>query len=147
MKENKIKLEYETESFDNEYEKYKIMFTDNILKSKGFDGKSICEKDIFINLLQRINDFDEKNTDKLKAFKDDVDNTLKNLQLFNQPIDLSNEELYWYKNTFVVYFSLKEILKNENKIKLMKESIKYILDKNLLYKDYILKSNVLLTLF
>ena len=144
LKENKIKLEYETESFDNEYEKYKIMFTDNILKSKGFDGKSICEKDIFINLLQRINDFDEKNTDKLKAFKDDVDNTLKNLQLFNQPIDLSNEELYWYKNTFVVYFSLKEILKNENKIKLMKESIKYILDKNLLYKDYILKSNVLL---
>ena len=145
MEKKEIKLEYETENFDNEYEKYKIMFIDDELKGEGFKGKSLKEKDVFINLLERINSFDYKDKDKLKTFKNNVEYTLKNLQLFNQPIDLSNDELYWYRNTFVVYFSLKEILKDENKIKFMKESIKTIIDKKLLYKKYILESNVLLT--
>ena len=145
LEKNKIKLIYKTESFENEYEKYKIMFRDDELKAEEFDGKSSKEKDVFINLLERIKSFDYKDKDKLETFKNDVEYTLKNLQLFNQPIDLSNDELYWYRNTFVVYFSLKKILKDENKIKLMKESIKTILDKKLLDKDYILESNVLLT--
>ena len=133
------------ESFQNEYEHYKIMFTNNKLKSDGFIGKEFSEKDKFINLLKRIYLLEYEDTNKLEIFKKDVDDTLKTLQLFNQPINLSNEELYWYRNTFVVYFSLKDILKKINKLELMKECIKNILDKDLFNKKYILENKELLT--
>ena len=94
LEKKEIKLEYETENFDNEYEKYKIMFIDDELKGEGFKGKSLKEKDVFINLLERIYNLDYKDQDKLKTFQNNVEYTLKNLQLFNQPIDLSNDELY-----------------------------------------------------
>ena len=79
MEKKEIKLEYETENFDNEYEKYKIMFIDDELKGEGFKGKSLKEKDVFINLLERIYNLDYKDQDKLKTFQNNVEYTLKNL--------------------------------------------------------------------
>ena len=70
---------------------------------------------------------------------------MKNLQLFNQPINISNKELYWQRNCYVLYFALKDILKNKKKLILMKKTINRIFEKKMFDKEYILNDNVLLS--
>ena len=143
-----IKIENnDMDGFDEEYKNYEIMLTNDDLKQKELEGKVkvFSEKEKFMQLLQKINNFNYNNKNELDSFKNDVDNKLKTLQLFNQPINLSNKELYWYRNTFVLYFSLKELLNKEEKLNLMKAAITTILDKNILNKEYIVNNAQLLT--
>ena len=70
---------------------------------------------------------------------------MKNIQLFNQPINISNKELYWHRNCLVLYFALEDLLKNKAKPKLMKNTINKILKKKMFDKEYILNDNVLLS--
>ena len=165
--EKKLSLEYinELETFKSEYESYSIMFEKEELKLRGLTEKPLCEKDNFLELLNDITKFDIKNNGELK---NKVTTKIKKLNLFNQPIDISNPELYWYRNSYIVYFSLYKLIdkkekdeqkeKNENnitkqkdenklesKLNMMKECIKKILDKKLFNKDYIIKSKELLS--
>ena len=103
------------EIYDDEYEKYKNMFTINELKSYGLKEKAMSQKDDFLNFLQEILG---KQEDDIENFKETIKNELENLQLFNQAIDFENEELYWYRNKLIVYFALDKILnEDENKYK------------------------------
>lgn len=141
-----IKLkDHEIESFDNEYNNYKILYDNEELKLNGFKEKSFSEKEKFMILLNNISNLNENNRNEFESLKSEADNFLKNLQLFNQPVNYSNKELYWFRNLFIVYFALKEILKDKAKFNSMKDSIKLILNNNLLDKDYILEKKELLT--
>ena len=164
-----MSLEYtnELETFESEYESYRIMFEKEELKLRGLTVKPFSEKDNFLELLNDITKLDIKNNDELK---NKVTTKIKKLNLFNQPIDIINPELYWYRNSYIVYFALNNLIekkekdeqkekeKNENnimkpkdenkleyKLNMMKECIKKILDKKLFSKDYIIKNKELLS--
>lgn len=141
--DNKIENNYE-----KEYEYFKIIFSRQELRARCFKIKDFSQKDVFLNLLKRISllkdkDIDANNT-VIDGFKGEVSKIMESIKLFNQPINLSNNELYWYRNTFVIYYALNEILKNKNKIKLMKKSIKEITDRNVFEEDYIIQNKELL---
>ena len=108
-----------------------------------------------MNLLQRIislniNDNDNsdninnKNENKeISNFIKDIDEIIKNLQIFNQPIDISNKELYWQRNCYVLYFiSYYCIILLHFKIVILELIISYHLKKYLgikYYQHYFLK--------
>ena len=148
LKEKETQIDFsEKESFQNEYENYKIMFDNEILKSNELQEKKMLEIDNFISLLKEIISLKKDNFDN---FKSKVKKKIEKIQLFNQAIDLDNKELYWYRNIFVVYYALdtifdleeKEILKS---IKLMQGNINLVLNGDYLSKEYILNNNELLT--
>ena len=145
--ENKgINIDFpEKESFENEYDNYKVLLSNEELKSNNLPTKTLSEKENFISLLDEIIHLNGNNIDK---FKEKVKNKLNNIQLFNQPIDISNKELYWYRNVFIMYYSLNEILNLKNKdklIELIQENIKTIVEKDVFNKNYILDNAELLT--
>lgn len=160
-KENKIKIDFDgKESFDDEYEKYKNMFTIEELKSYELPNKTISQKESFLSLL---NDILGKKESDILSFKKTVKEELEKFQLFNQPIDFENRELYWYRNKLIIYFALDRIIivdennsKNNNnktinnkenyeRFKLMQMSIKEIMDRKILENDSIINDKILLT--
>ena len=156
----KVKYNDNFESFQHEKENYKIMFDDEELKENKLELKTFSQKYIFMKLLKRIdsleviddrneninNNINIINKDKeINIFNNEIENKMKNLQLFNQPINISNKELYWQRNCYVLYFALKDILKNKKKLILMKKTINRIFEKKIFDKEYILNDNVLLS--
>ena len=167
-----LKLEYKDnfETFKVEYENYKIIFDNDELKKDNLKEKPFSQKLFFMNLLEEINALEIKddeninnidnnisnnnisndnhnniNENKINSFINKINDKVKNLQLFNQPINISNKELYWQRNCHVLYFALEDILKDKNKLNLMKETIKIIIKKKIFEKEYIIKDNTLLT--
>ena len=161
-----LKLKYgdNFESFQNEKEYYIIFYNNEKIKDKNNKEKYCSQKDIFIKLLERINSLEIKddeienfnnnnnnniniinNDNEINIFRNEIDQKLENLQLFNQPINILNKELYWQRNCHVLYFALKDLLKNKTKLKLMKNTINTILNKRIFDKQYILNDNVLLS--
>ena len=75
-----------------------------------------------------------------------------NYLLFNQPISFNNKELYWHRNLFIVYTSLKKIkdIKSEKEktdtLKLMQNAINNVFQRKLFQKKYILNDKILLTI-
>ena len=156
-KDNNLSSKYNNnfESFEAEYDNYKVLFDDKYLKDQGFKGKDCSQKEIFKNILNKIISLNIEDNNmsgdgiensKLNLFRKEIDEKISKMQLFNQPIDISNIELYWQRNCNVLFLGLKTILENYNKLKLMKESIKMILDKKILDKEYIINDNILLTI-
>ena len=148
LKENENKIDYPfIVRFEDEYNYYKIMFAKDELVMNKFDSKNFSEKESFINFLDSILEIDINNSD----FFVNIEQTLKNTQLFNQPITFDNQELYWYRNMFIIYTSLKNIndMKPEKKrtdtLQLMKNCIKKVSNRNLFKKKYILNDKKLLT--
>ena len=135
-----------TESFKNEYGRYKIMYGNEELKNNQFKGKNSSEQDNFMILLNEISNLDFNDLDN---FKKKINKNFENSTIFNQPVDFSNKELYWYRNTFVIYSSLKMIFdekENMDKlINLMKSNIDIIIKRNIFKKDFILNNKELLT--
>ena len=149
LKNKDINFE-ENESFQNEYECYKKLFDNEKLKSNKFDEKEQLEKDKFLSLLNQIKDLDKNNKDEIDKLKIKVKKELDNIQLFNQPIDFTNQELYWYNNNLVIYFGLDRIFDSKEQIQkklleLMIENVKIIIDRNIFKKEYILNNIELLT--
>ena len=147
LKDNKIKTN-ENINYDDEYECYNVMFENNDLKRYGLEEKQIMEIEKFINFLKRIKELDENDKKQIEDLNKDVTNILTKLQIFNQPINFDNRELYWYRNLVNVYLDLNSILKKEENIKILKdlkENIKMILDLEILKKKYVLNNKELLT--
>ena len=100
------------ETFQNEYDYYKVMFEDEELTKNNLNKKKYSEKVFFLNLLNDIINIDitkydiDKNYIKIK-------DEFKIIKTFNQPITFDNKELYWYRNSFVVYYSLEKIIESE----------------------------------
>jgi hypothetical protein len=145
--ENKIDYQYIVK-FEDEYNYYRVMFEKDELQMSEFDSKDFSENELFINFLNSILKIDINHSD----FFENVEKTLKNIQLFNQPISFNNKELYWHRNLFIVYTSLKKIknIKSEKEkidtLKLMQNAINNIFQRKLFQKEYILNDKILLTI-
>jgi hypothetical protein len=96
---NKLKEKYNDniETFHEEYENYKIMFDNKELKENDFEEKKSSQKQIFMNLLERIksleikddendiinNDVNSNNNDKeINTFRNKIEEIIKHLQLY-----------------------------------------------------------------
>ena len=145
--ENKIDYQYIVK-FEDEYNYYRVMFEKDELQMSEFDSKDFSENELFINFLNSILKIDINHSD----FFENVEKTLKNIQLFNQPISFNNKELYWHRNLFIVYTSLKKIkdIKSEKEkidtLKLMQNAINNVFQRKLFQKEYILNDKILLTI-
>ena len=145
--ENKIDYQYIVK-FEDEYNYYRVMFEKDELQMSEFDSKDFSENELFINFLNSILKININHSD----FFENVEKTLKNIQLFNQPISFNNKELYWHRNLFIVYTSLKKIkdIKSEKEkidtLKLMQNAINNVFQRKLFQKKYILNDKILLTI-
>lgn len=152
LQKGKYKDFYET--FNDELKYYSILFEKNnaFLIEKKLN--KLSEKELFFKLLEEIRkiDVNKKNEkgdiDNLDSFLSKIVKILNKIQKFNQPITFDNQELYWFRNKVVIYFSLRGIskskIKNEKFI-LMTESIEEIFKRKLFEKDYVLKDKKILT--
>ena len=112
------------ENFEYEYSKYKVAFTPEEIKD-NFQLEKTSEKDEFFNILKKINS------------EEDFDELIKNcnntyLGVFNQGIEFTNKELFWFRNRELVVYALFKMKENDGKsetMKLMKFCIKKILEK------------------
>ena len=144
LKQNKgfLAKEYKSvENFECEYSKYKVAFTPEEIR-ENFQLEKISEKEEFFNFLEKIkseNDFD-KIIDNIKDIE---------LGIFNQGIEFSNRELFWFRNKELVVYALLK-LKYDNKqfekIKLMKFCIEKIFEMKLFENPIILNDYHCLTL-
>ena len=144
LKQNKefLAKEYKSvENFECEYSKYKVAFTPEEIR-ENFQLEKISEKEEFFNFLEKIkseNDFD-KIIDNIKDIE---------LGIFNQGIEFSNRELFWFRNKELVVYALLK-LKYDNKqfekIKLMKFCIEKIFEMKLFENQIILNDYHCLTL-
>ena len=142
------------EQFNNEFDYYKVMFENKELINNEFDKKEYSEKESFFELLNDIIKIDIKNYNNDDNYKK-IKKKFKKIQTFNQPIKFDNKELYWHRNCFVVYYSLKKIIEEElvkegekNRFEMfdmMKQCINKIINRGLFQKDYILNNKELLT--
>ena len=146
LNDNKDQKEIKEEvNFENEYENYKIMFNKEELESYKLKNKLYSQKEEFINTLKDIMELESKD---YNTFEEKAKKKLERLQLFNQPIDFTNKELYWYRNNFVLYHSLKGIFESKdptNNINLMKENITNMNERGIFNKNYIMDNFELLT--
>ena len=144
LKNNKefLEKEYNTvENFDCEYSKYKVVFTPDEIK-KYFKLEKISEKNEFFNLLLKIKS--EQNFDKIIENCNNI-----YLGLFNQGIEFSSQELYWFRNRELIAYALLKLNNDEKKsekIKLMKFCIEKINDLKLFENSIILNDYHILTL-
>ena len=144
IKPNEAQLQ---EYFNNNYERYKDEFeyySILFLQDNAIDNhlNKLFQKELFIKLLEEIVNIKKEIIDE---FTNCIDNKIKKFIIFNQPITYNNQELYWHRNMFIMCFSLKNLIKNENKLNLMKSTIEEVFTRGILNKDYILKDKALLT--
>ena len=139
LNENEIKKRFKNlEEYQNEILFYKVCFSQDELKELG-EGKDKSEKQEFIQLLQDLNDI--KNLANICSFQ-----RLRNIDeisFFNQPIDLNNEELFYYKSKTALCFNImtnKDFTTKINKFKLKQDLIKKILERNLFENKEIIKN-------
>ena len=132
--EKNIKEIYK-EYFKDEINFYKIAFSQNELMNKFNFVKSKSEFDEFLLLLYDI-DMCKCDQDSLSNLKNKYSLDIANLSRFNQPIQFSNNELYWYRNRGLVLYCL-------NKITLDKfELMKYCVGDKIFYNKNNLKNNI-----
>ena len=83
-----------------------------------------------------------KKKDDLFTFKSKEINEFKNNSFFNQPIDINNEELYFYKNKIILHYDIlnNDYFKYYEKFELKQKLIKQIFDKNILDNNIIIKN-------
>ena len=102
------------ENFQKEYEYYRIVFTNEELIKYKFNGNKVSERELFFDLINTIITLNINKMVEKNKFYEEIKTKLKTIQIFNQPIEFTNEELYWYRNRIIIYFSLKKILSNSN---------------------------------
>ena len=115
------------ELYSDEIQYYSVCFTPKELMVNFDYKKPVDEKNKFISFLQTISK-DKENINSIILISKDIK---KNLTTFNQPIEFTNSELYFYMNKVIIAL---EILKNENsieRIKYIQSSIEMVLNKNL----------------
>ena len=132
--EKNIKEIYK-EYFKDEINFYKIAFSQNELNNKFDFAKSNSEFNEFLLLLDDI-DKCKCDDDSLSKLKNKYSSDVENLSRFNQPIQFSNIELYWYRNRGLILYCL-------NKITLDKfELMKYCIREKIFYNKNNIKDNI-----
>ena len=127
--------EINKEYFKDEINFYKIAFSQNELMNKFNFVKNKSEFDEFLLILHDI-DMCKCDKDSLSNLKTKYSLDIANLSRFNQPIQFSNNELYWYRNRGLVLYCLNKI--TLDKFKLMK----YCVGEKIIYNKNNLKDNI-----
>ena len=129
------------DSYDDEIKYYKVCFTKKELVDNFEYNKENDEKTEFLLLLKQIL---KKNITKenIKYIFQDLEKVKEKISTFNQPIEFTNKELYFYMNKASLIF---EILKNKDKerieiIKNIQNSIKIALERKLFDNDNIINN-------
>ena len=133
------KIYPKVEDFENEFNYYKVVLSPEEI-FQNFKKQKKYEKEEFLILLNKINKTSEQN---------DFNNLVKeyssfNLGRFNQAIEFSNEDLYWFRNRVLLILHLVKM--NYDSFCLMKYCINKILVKKLFDNPIILKNNKYITL-
>ena len=138
--ENEIKQKLgDIEEYKDELLFYKPCLSQKELEEIG-ENKNKSEKEDFIEFLKEFNNItDFKNVfnciyNRYKSFDD--------ISYFNQPIDLGNEELFYYKSKNIIYMKIanNNYLRDAIKFEEIKAIIKEILDKEYFYNNVIIKN-------
>ena len=108
LKENEnylVQIQYR-ETYNDELNYYKVMFTPEELKTKLNETKTkdLSEKEEFIKLLKYLENISEN---KYVEFKNKIDKT--KLGRFNQKIDFNNKELFWFRNKNLILYSITKL--------------------------------------
>ena len=108
LKENEsylVQIQYR-ETYNDELDYYKVMFTPEEIKTKLNEtkAKAFSEKEEFIKLL---NDLENIQEDKYLQLKNKIDK--KKLGRFNQKIDFNNKELFWFRNKNLILYSITKL--------------------------------------
>ena len=132
------------EKYDDEVKYYSVCFSkENYKELFNFDKTS--EKELLLNFLNTINQFDNFNYDNIK-FKNYLLEFKKNSKKFpdfNQPIefDCDNNELKWFNakiHVFASFLELKLIKDNEELLINLREVIKKVMEKQLFENEDII---------
>ena len=113
LKENKDKLKSlfgnYFEDYDDELNRYTVVFT--VSENKSFFQKEVeSQKLKFIEFLEEIIILNKDKDEDIKTFENYLmkySNDLENVSYFNMPIDLSNEQLFYFRNINLIKYYLK----------------------------------------
>ena len=108
LKENErylVQIQYR-ETYKDELDYYKVMFTPEEIKTKLNETKTkeLSEKEKFIELLKNLENISDN---KYLEFKNNIDK--KKLGRFNQKIDFNNKELFWFRNKNLILYSITKL--------------------------------------
>ena len=132
--ESKLKNLLKIEAYEEEYNYYSVIFTCDEIKNNFNKIKLLSEKEKFINLLKEIKDLSENNYNK---YKNAIDKS--KLGRFNQKIDFyQNYELYWYRNTNLLLYSLTKL--PFHKFNKIQYCIQQVLNRELLNEKIIIEN-------
>ena len=135
LKNNEKKININNiETYKNELDYYKVMFTPDEIKHIFNEEKKLCEKDIFIDLINNLLSFSEN---EYNAFK----NSIKKSKLgrFNQKINFdNNKELYWFRNQNLLLYLITKI--DFSDFCPIKYCIRQVFSKKILYDNNILEN-------
>ena len=97
-------------TYDMEIEKYKIIFTIDEMEKIEKNKKRKSQKDIFFDYINYLYSKISEGFDIeiAKSIKDSASKKLKNLFLFNIPIEFDNEELIYYKCYYNIIYEISK---------------------------------------
>jgi len=135
LKKNEKQLNiHNIETYKNELDYYKVMFTPDEIKNIFNEEKKLCEKDKFINLLTDLLSFSEN---EYNEFKNSI--IVSKLGRFNQKINFdNNSELYWFRNQNLILYLITKI--DFSDFCPIKYCIRQVLSKNILNDNNIIEN-------
>ena len=145
---------YSLISFNDEIEKYKVLFTVDEMKDLKEGIKQQSEKKKFINFLEKLRKVENK--EDINKIYNEACTT--QVQYFNYPIEFDNQELFYYKLYIIVIIQIKKVKENESLslqdkndyIFNKRDVAKIIIDNKILENEKIIKNenkmNILLML-
>ena len=144
-KENEIKSHFNNlEEYKKEILFYKACLSQRELKELG-ENKKLSEKEDFINFLQELRDIENitNNISQVHAIRFNRLKNIDEVSFFNQPIDLDNEELFYYKCKNILFFDFmtkKDYVNNIDKFIRIQNLIREILNRNIFENIEIIKN-------
>ena len=136
-KEELTKIINNLDIYENEVEFYKVCFTKQEYMSNFNLDKIKSEKDNLIEFLTGIKN--AKDLNELKDKRKSIKSIIKN-PYFNQPITEDNEELLFYKNRILLYYSFYENIDSLDEETFLSQ--KWLIDK-ILSKKYFDRGNII----
>ena len=130
-------------SYNDEINYYKVCFTPQELMDIFTYKKENDEKTEYFLLLNQISQ-KQITKENLHFIFDDLEKIKENLSTFNQPIDFTNKELYFYihKATIIIEILKQKEKKNLQKLKNIQTSIKLAFEKKLFENDNIINDEI-----
>jgi len=117
------------EEYKDELNYYSIIFTFEECES-NFNLKIKSQKDEFFDYIDKFKDLKKDNDDDIKKYENylsEINKSLEQISYFNIPLDINNEQLFYYRALNLIKFNLKNIY--EEIKKLVEDFSKKIKDK------------------